>query len=547
MKKHTFLNIPVKYFFIAKYTFSVLFSIIALLTAKDISYSLIAITELFIIFLTSNQIIHKIKSLGQLYNSVLIFLFNSQMLILFFSSSFVTLTMLDNLSSWEALQGRAIGYGTGILLLLVFSFLPIKYVELQPEKDYQLYKFSLVSVLLLISGLCLNLIFVDIYGSSHSPSRALFELAQEKIEYENLKSETRRESEKMRDQFVNDEVQNFVKKPSNLVDKPNVILIFTEGFSQHIIDDPRNVTPTVREYQKKSISFNNYYNHTFATYRGLSGQLFSSYQLENTSRNYLVSLPQIFQEQGYQTSFINTESENKEFSTFLSHLGFERVINSPLTKNQKISFDKEAYNELFKQMEKQASSNQPFFISMYTFGTHVGMDGMSEKYGDGSDRVLSRFYDMDRQFKTFINKFNESKLSDNTVLVFTTDHATYVDDEYLKAFQISNRKQGNLDKIPLFIYYKNGTPETINADGRNSINLTPTILDFLDYSGKNYFLGTSLFADKNESSIYSTIFSAELVLKNTSSDEISDLSDEELKQIKGKINQYYKVAQSKLE
>ena len=55
--------------------------------------------------------------------------------------------------------------------------------------------------------------------------------------------------------------------------------------SQHIIDDERNITPNIKELQSKSLSFSNYYNHTFATYRGIIGQLYSGYQLDNSDQN----------------------------------------------------------------------------------------------------------------------------------------------------------------------------------------------------------------------------------------------------------------------
>lgn len=51
--------------------------------------------------------------------------------------------------------------------------------------------------------------------------------------------------------------------------KQNVILIFTEGLSNHIITDSRNIMPNVAALKNQTISFSNYYNHTFATYRGI--------------------------------------------------------------------------------------------------------------------------------------------------------------------------------------------------------------------------------------------------------------------------------------
>jgi hypothetical protein len=64
--------------------------------------------------------------------------------------------------------------------------------------------------------------------------------------------------------------------------KPNIIIIFTEGFSAEVLDVYNNLdlnlTPNLNKLYERSLVFNNYYNHTAATYRGLRGQMISGYQ-----------------------------------------------------------------------------------------------------------------------------------------------------------------------------------------------------------------------------------------------------------------------------
>ena len=313
--------------------------------------------------------------------------------------------------------------------------------------------------------------------------------------------------------------------------------------SQHIIDDDRNVVPNLRNIQSVSLRFDNYYNHTFATYAGIIGQLYSGYQLKNSDKNYLISLPQILEGFGYQTAFINTEPKNREFTTYLGNLGFEKVISAPINKSLGVSSDKNAYRKLFDEMNSQGE--KPFLLTMYTFGTHIGMDGFEKKFGDGKDRLLNRFHDMDFQFGKFIDEFNKSKFSENTIVIFTTDHATFVDDEYRSSFPKNTRVQGNLDRIPLFIYYKGINPEVINVDGKNSVNLTPTILDYLDYSAGNYFLGQSLFSKSENNSIYSTLFVSELTYRTTKGNKISEIPKDEKEETEQKVSEYYSIARNK--
>lgn len=540
-----------KNLFLIKYLFSLIISLLAISSTKDFGYTIISLIELSLIFFLSNFFIKRFQVITQIFNSVLLLLYNTQILVLNFGTSYVTLTMVDNISSWEALGGRAFIYGFAILLLLFFSFLPINKIELLDTSKFKraslqddpIWKFQ--DLIFVIFIFVFELIVLQFLSVKMSPTVSTYNLVQDKIEFEKVKRETLTKSEKLKQKFLKDGVQDYVKKPSNLPDKPNIILIFTEGFSHHIIDDSRNITPTIKEYESKSISFRNYYNHTFATYRGIESQLFSGYQIENNSRNYLISLPKFLSGQGYKTEFINTEPKNKEFTDYLSDLGFDNIYSSKLENGRKISFDKEAYEELFSQIENYSKNKSPFLISMYTFGTHVSSDGYNYKLGDGNDRVLNRFYEMDQQFKKFMDRFNSSPISENTVLIFTTDHATYVDDEYKKAFPNENRDHVSLDKIPFFIYYKGVSSQTIDVNGKNSLNMTPTVLDFLEYSSTNYFLGTSLFSQDNNDNMFSSIYSEGTVLKKTSGSKVEEIPESELKMIKEKVYEYFKVSQNK--
>lgn len=527
---------------ILKYLFSVIITLFTFNTTGDYLFILIPMLELIIILVLSNYILRKYKKIGQILNNIIILLYNIEILVLIFGNSFVTLIMITNLDSWEALKGRILTFTLGIVLLLLFSFLPIKYIEIKPKNIFfQKHYFHIPYLILLVSTIIIEVMLSTYGGYKYSPTVAVYDLAKAEYKYIELLKKTERESAEKKEKFYKEDVVDYVKKPQNLPKNPNVILIFTEGMSQHIIDDDRNITPNIKNIQSNSLNFTNYYNHTFATYCGLIGQLFSGYQLNNFDKNYLVSLPQVLSKEGYDTSFINTESNNKEFSTYLSHLGFDRIVNSPISKGQEVSFDMDAYDALFEQITNQ-DINRPFFTSIYTFGTHIGMDSFDKKFQDGSDKVLNRFYDLDYQFGEFIKKFNSSPLAENTIIIFTTDHATYVDDEYLKAFPNHSRTMGNMDKVPFFVYYKGIEPKTIDVFGRNSIDLVPTILDYLDFSRENYFLGTSLFADEGRAGKFSHIFISELTYRSSKNNIITDFSKTEESNIEAEVTEYYSAA-----
>jgi hypothetical protein len=285
----------------------------------------------------------------------------------------------------------------------------------------------------------------------------------------------------------------------------------------------------LRAFQNESLSFDNYYNHTFATYRGLISQLYSGYQLEDFDANSLISLQDIFAANGYQTAFINTEPNNTDFTKYLNNLRFDELVTDQSRSNaiaDTIS-DKDAYDLLFETVQAQHATGTPFFTAIYTFGTHVSLDGIDATYGNGEDPLLNRFYNVDQQFGAFLEKFKNSDLFEDTILIFTTDHATYVDDDFLHTFSADSRTYAALDEIPLYVYYKGVQPESVDVNGRNSLNLTPTILDYLDLSGPNYFLGESLFAPQNEDFSYTTLFYDPSCYLNSVNSTITSLTSDE--------------------
>ncbi|MPM54055.1 hypothetical protein SDC9_100828 [bioreactor metagenome] len=93
---------------------------------------------------------------------------------------------------------------------------------------------------------------------------------------------------------------------------------------------------------------------------------------------------------------------------------------------------------------------------------------------------------------------------------------------------------------PFLIYYKGIIPEEINVDGRNSLDLAPTVMDYLDISVPNYFLGESLFSNKQNTFSYDTIFWNGEIFWDTSGENISyAMSSEQWNVLEERINKYF--------
>lgn len=517
---------------IIKYLFSALITILTITTTGEWKFIALGLFELGIIILTTDLLSKRNPIAGRVLNCLLCLLYNAQVVILFFGNSFLQLVMVTNIASIQSLGGKALEYGFGLLLVLIYSFLPTYPIDFLKKKHH------IVLLPLLFAVECLGLYFI---GVRFSPAAGYVQVISQAIEISQLKHKVESIDGSASD-FYSAVVEDHVHKDPRLSDYPNVILIFTEGLSQNVVSDEREIMPNLEKLQAESINFKNYFNHTFATYRGLSGQLYSGYQLDNLDENNLISIQDVLSAYQYHTTLINAEPANPEFSGYLQTFGFDEVIGSVEDKRSGMvdSYsDKEAYEMLFDTACSLEKANSPYFLCIYTFGTHVSLDSVDEVYGDGSNAVINKFFNLDVQLGNFLGRFKESDLFNDTIIVFTADHATYQDSDFTMTFPQQNRASSMVDEVPLCIYYKGVTPQNHDANGRNSLGLAPTILDFLDISYPNYFLGTSLFANAGEGKEFDTIFNEEAILLSTKDGSISTISGSDAERFGTLIQQYF--------
>ena len=466
-----------------KYGITVLFILLNLMRGKTLP-SLLGGCELIIAILVTELLLRRKRALGIIWNILTVLLINAELTILMFSGTFLEMIMLSNLDSLAALSGRGLTYAAFGTLAVLGGLLPVTSLgQARPRKP-------------VCAGIITALLAVDIgfcAAGVNGPLTSLYGLGRSAYQHVQLTAEISRKQESGADtwplaRFARATVGDSVARQEALTERPNILLIFTEGLSQHIIEDERDIMPNLRAYEAESLTFERYFNHTAATYRGLIGQLFSGHQFNNTDSNQLISLQSILRDQGYHTAFLNAEPGNDEFSDYLRSMGFDQVIDGP----QPVATDKEMYELMYQTLA--AAGDEPQLLAMYTYWTHVSYDSPDIIYGDGSDRLLNKFHNVDAQFGHFMAQLRESGLSKDTIVVFTADHATYSDDDFQHTFDsVLTRDDTFCDRIPLFIWYEGVTPSAIDAGGRNSLGLAPTLLDFLDIDAPNYFLGNSLF------------------------------------------------------
>lgn len=315
-------------------------------------------------------------------------------------------------------------------------------------------------------------------------------------------------------------------------DRPNIIVVFAEGLSARFLGTyggkHQGLMPNIDRFAARSMTVYNYFSHTAATYRGIQGQLVSGYprnggaesggweaEGENntallTSINYR-TIPDILLDRGYKTAFLSSSPQGASFNAMLRSLGVDTVYAvetlpellggrpAALSSGTSDAADAEIFSGLKGFLEKQALSGnkQPFFVATYNVGTHAFLDSDSAgvTYGSGDNPALNRMHNFDAQLGKFLDYFQSSSFSDNTILIITTDHATYPEPAVVKALQGDDYQAYFVDRIPLIIHHSElALPATFDADYRTSVDFAPTLLHLLSLQdARNAFMGFSIF------------------------------------------------------
>lgn len=319
-----------------------------------------------------------------------------------------------------------------------------------------------------------------------------------------------------------------IPKVNSHTNKPNVIVLFIEGTSARLLGCYGGVypelTPHIDDFAQKSMVVKNYYNHTAATFRGTHGQLASCYprrggggqggwtdkdSKNNSSLIKYQTLPNVLRSNGYKTLFLSPHMRNDPYTSLLHMLNFESVgtLEDYKETHERANLyhvsvqDGDMYKWLTEIVSRQ-DENRPFFVCMYTVGTHSGIDSPDKESRYGIDNpTLRTLHYVDASFGKFWEWFQNSSYAQNTIVVVTADHCHYYDKDYVPL--VKNEKDYRkifVDKIPLIIYDPiHRLPEQMDVHGRTSLDLTPTILHLLNRSHvKNSFLGRSLFEPSDE-------------------------------------------------
>lgn len=439
------------------------------------------------------------------------------------SGSFITVLSIWNRDSADFIKISAFSYIPFVIFIILFCFSHQSLIRINKRVALS----GSIGLTLLFAGVAYaNVHQKSSFSQWRSPLISAATTVHNYFEM-NRKLDAMKENSSEREEIYNEFKHYSIYQPggdtaaliSTVPNKPNVVVFFVEGMSANIIDyyggKYKDLTPNINNLANSSLVFKNYYNHTAATFRGLRGQLSSTYQyiggtdasakgLDQVSSeqvvlhtlNKLTTLPDILRDEGYSTYFISPHYRDANLNTMLASLGFDRVYTRTDDKDFKASVteplsDKALIDFLIKNTETKKS---PFFIGLYNFGTHLTIDSPDVKYKDGRSITLNRFHNLDAQIGRYIEYLKKSGMIKNTIFILTSDHASFPAPEFTSV--IDTPKNYFIDKVPLIIYWEGVQHQVIDAQGKNSVNFAPTLLNVLKISKvKNYFMGCSLLEE----------------------------------------------------
>jgi phosphoglycerol transferase MdoB-like AlkP superfamily enzyme len=306
----------------------------------------------------------------------------------------------------------------------------------------------------------------------------------------------------------------------------NLIMIQVESLQNFVIGRSyhgREITPNLNRLVKEGIYFNNIYDQTAA------GNTSDATLLANSSlfpsrkgavsflyaQNYFDSLPKVLREKGYTTAVM--EAYKKHFwnsETFDKGLGFEcQFYEDTFDMTDKMDgFLKGLSDKSFflQSLEKIERLPAPFYVFMRTLSSHApfahitsDIDNfpLDDLEGEIVGYYVRSIHYVDLAIGEFLNKFAESNVLSNTILVVYGDHRARLPSREMKRIGVHDMSEKR--KIPLIIYIPNKKLGIENDTFGGLIDVAPTICNILEIDiSHTFFLGRDLLNSRESFVIF---------------------------------------------
>lgn len=284
----------------------------------------------------------------------------------------------------------------------------------------------------------------------------------------------------------------------------NIMLIFLESWNAAFMqsyqaEEPLNITPNFDAFRQNSITSDLTLAGGHRTVEGVFASMCSFQNPLGTSIAHsqlldfpYLCLPEILNQQGYQTTFIQgSYRDTGSVGSFAQRLGFKESLGKaelPVGKIPHNSWglqDDDLYEIVLNKAEQQLS---PFFYAINTTSTHdtvvpeSSIPLLDAKTSEEKHKNVMHY--ADEAFGRFLARFYQSPLAKNTILIVMADHTAQIHSSYLHEYMIPMAIQ-TPDKQRLHIPH-----------ATSQRDLAPTLLEILGLPKPTSFTGKSLLSSQ---------------------------------------------------
>ncbi|MGC9070987.1 MAG: LTA synthase family protein [Elusimicrobiales bacterium] len=299
-------------------------------------------------------------------------------------------------------------------------------------------------------------------------------------------------------------IERIIKSKKNGERNVNVVIFIVESFGSEfwgVLGRKDTYTPYMDALSREGILFTNMYSTGNRTVRALEAILAGAPPLPAESLIKLKfskttkTIAEILKDKGYKTLFIyGGRGIFDNMKPFAIRYGFDRFIEQKDFKKPKFKTiwgvcDEDIYEKAFFEFSKMNERGERFFSVVLSVSNHkpytypagtIKEDPLKKKRSHAvkyTDYALGKFFE----------KARKSPLYRNTLFVIIADHGARV---YGSA-EIPVKSY----EIPM-LFIGAGVKPGVNSTLGSSIDVSPTILDFMGIGYTSTFWGRSLFNGK---------------------------------------------------
>lgn len=317
------------------------------------------------------------------------------------------------------------------------------------------------------------------------------------------------------------------------LENPNFVVILLESISQNhfpIYGYERDITPNINNLAKKSIVFENAYSIGSHSDYAQTGFLSSRYMIINDHRNFFnKNYPRTFmwdilKSQNYSTAYIS--SQDDEWANMINYYNLETLdyYSHSLTDgsydygsgNAKKDYDEKTTTKVISWLNKTINETKPFYLYINYQATHYPysypennsiftpdkpskdtsyFEIPKKDYNKSLNDYDNSIFYVDKQIGNIINYLENNNLSDNTVIIITSDHG----ETLIRNHGFIRHGFGVYEeevKVPLIIYLPKTSPQRIKERVRN-LDVVPTILNLTNFENSEHFQGEPMLTNQN--------------------------------------------------